>query len=572
MTASDTWPNPSTAMAATVIDEMFRNGVRDLVLAPGSRSSALALAAADSSLRIWVEIDERSAGFFALGLAKAAMRTGTNVGAAVLTTSGTAAANLYPAVIEADESATPLLLLTADRPSEVREAGANQTIDQIKLFGDRVRWFTGFPPPYDYQGEGAFWRSTVCRAYAEATGRRRPPPGPVHINLEFREPLVALSDDGRSRAAPYRSATAGRPDGKPWTEVPEPERAGVDIEVAGRFLVIAGSGAQPAQVAAAIEVGAVVIAEGHSGCRLPGTITTAHHLLSSKAFVESARPEKAVLLGRVGLSRNLSSFLASVDQVVASPSGWPDPDRRAAQVVSSVRFVAGAVDRTWVELWMTAEKTARSLIDTGLDRFDLPTEPRAARDTFAAVPDDGVLAVASSMPVRDVDWFAAARDNITVVSNRGASGIDGFVSTSLGAAATGAATVALTGDLSLLHDQAGLLVRPRPSAVIVVVNNAGGGIFSFLPQASLPQHFERLFGTPTGVDFAKLADSNDLRYRLINKADDLIPAIRTSLSESLSTGGGVQLLEIQTDRTENVALHHRITADVVDAIEALLQS
>lgn len=562
MSASQpSWPNPSTALATTVIDELSRNGIEHLVLAPGSRSGALALAASDSPLRVWVEIDERSAGFFALGIAKRA-----GMKAAVLTTSGTAAANLYPAVIEADESATPLLLLTADRPPEARHAGANQTIDQIKMFGERVRWFVDLPPAVDDPAEPPFWRSTVCRAIATASGCRGEP-GPVHINLGFREPLVPASDDGRSSAEPYRSSTIGRPGRTAWTLMPDrspPEATG--FELAGRTLVVAGTGARPQGVASALERGGIVIAEAHSGTRLPGTVTTAHHLLGSPAFVEAARPEKVILLGRAGLSRNLAALIADVEQIVVSPTGWPDPGRRAVQLINDVHFRGGSSDQGWADLWMRAEKTARATVDAALDRTDALTEPRVARDTFAAVPAGGVLAVSSSMPVRDLDWFAGTRGPLRIVANRGASGIDGFVSTALGTAAAGGPVVALAGDLSVLHDQSGFLIRPLPNLVLVVVNNDGGGIFSFLPQANHPDHFERLFGTATGIDFAQVSNLHGLHHQLVEQADALTPAIRSAVTRS-----GISLLEVRTDRAENVALHRRITAEVVEAVESLLQ-
>lgn len=564
--SSDPLPNGSTALAVTVIDELVRNGVKDLVLAPGSRSAAMALAAVDSPLRIWVEIDERSAGFFALGIAKAARTQGHETVAAVLTTSGTAAANLYPAVIEADESATPLLLLTADRPPEVRHAGANQAIDQIKLFGDRVRWFADLPPASDLPTEGPFWRSTICRAVAEACGRRTGGAGPVHVNLGFREPMVPASEDGRTQGEPYRSPTQGRAGQRPWTSVadrvlPRP----TEIEVSGRLLVVAGAGAEIGMVSSALEAGAVVLAEGHSGCRIPGTITTAHHLLASPFFARSARADRVVLLGRTGLSRNLISYLADVDLTLVSQSGWPDPDRRALELIHAVHFRAGSVDGGWAELWSRAEKQARDTLDAMLDSLEAPAEPQVARAVAAAIPENGLLAVASSMPVRDLDWFAAAGNSVNVVANRGASGIDGFVSMALGAAAA-RPLVALAGDLSILHDQAGFLVRPRPDATFVVVNNGGGGIFSFLPQANYPEHFERLFGTPTGVDFASLAEAHDLSHMLVTGAGDLAPAIQKAMRS-----GGVHLLEVRTDRSANVELHRRITKEVVEAVELLLK-
>jgi 2-succinyl-5-enolpyruvyl-6-hydroxy-3-cyclohexene-1-carboxylate synthase len=558
------WPNPSTALGTTIVDELVRNGVEDVVLAPGSRSAALAMAAADSPLRLWVEIDERAAGFFALGIVRGSGHADTV--AAVITTSGTAVANLFPAVIEADEGAIPLLLLTADRPPELRGAGANQAIDQVKIFGDKVRWFADISPPTDTAGEAEVWRSTICRALAYARGLRGAGSGPVHLNIGFREPLVPATDDGRTLATPYVSPTAGRADGAPFTVVAR--RAAVEpsvIAVDGRTLVVAGSGASLESVESALAAGCVVIAEGHSGCRIPGTISTAHHLLASPAFHRLGRPDRAVVLGRAGLSRNLAALLDRLDLIVVSATGWPDPSRRAIEMHSALRFRGGAVDRDWVELWSRAEKVARDSIDRQLDARAEPTEPRVARDVAAAVPPDGVLAVASSMPVRDLDWFAASGEGVPVVANRGASGIDGFISLALGAASR-RRVVALAGDLSVLHDQSGLAVRPRPDAVFVVVNNGGGGIFSFLPQAQFPDHFEQLFATPSGIDFADLAAMHDLEYAHITTAPRLTEAIAAAMAQ-----GGVHLLEVRTDREANVRLHRDLTEAVVEALDSLIE-
>jgi 2-succinyl-5-enolpyruvyl-6-hydroxy-3-cyclohexene-1-carboxylate synthase len=329
-------------------------------------------------------------------------------------------------------------------------------------------------------------------------------------------------------------------------------------------LVVAGEGAEPNVVTAALEAGCVVIAEAHSGCRLPGTVTTAHHLLASAGIASSLLPDTVVVLGRAGLSRNLTAFISNVETIGVG-DGWSDPDRRLSTMFRSIAFVRSEPDPEWRSIWDRAESTARRILDSELDGVETPSEPRSARDVAAAVPEGGSLIVGSSMPVRDLDWFSGSRPPMKVISNRGASGIDGLVSVALGAGAVGP-SVALVGDLSLLHDQNGLLVSPRPDLVLVVVNNDGGGIFSFLPQAGLPESFEQLFGTPTGIDFSRLAALHGLSYHHIEKASDLVPAVTGGLE-----AGGVHLIEIKTDRTENVTLHRKLTARVVEAVEPLFQ-
>ncbi|HEX2420816.1 MAG TPA: 2-succinyl-5-enolpyruvyl-6-hydroxy-3-cyclohexene-1-carboxylic-acid synthase, partial [Acidimicrobiia bacterium] len=388
-----TVPNPSVAMARVFIDELLRNGVDHLVLAPGSRSGALAMtAAAENGVQLHVALDERSAGFWAVGYGKLA-----GMPAVVLTTSGTAVANLLPAVVEADRSHTPLVVLSADRPAEYRHSGANQTIDQVKIFGERVRYFADVPAACDFPGEPEVWRSIVCQALGAARG------GPVHLNLAFREPLVPATDDGRAVAHPYLGDLSGRADGRAWTRVVTPVKDPAPLRIGGRTLVVAGPGADVNLVEEAVGKGLAVVAEGHSGCRIPGTISTAHHLLSSDGISASLAPERLVVLGAAGLSRPLLNLMAGVETTVGG-GNWFDPVRRAAAMTAIGGWEVTSADGSWTHKWQDADATARSVIDRVLDGGDETTEPRTARDVVAAVPDGGVLAVASSMPVRDVDW------------------------------------------------------------------------------------------------------------------------------------------------------------------------
>jgi 2-succinyl-5-enolpyruvyl-6-hydroxy-3-cyclohexene-1-carboxylate synthase len=555
-------PNPSTALGQVVIDELARNRIAGVVIAPGSRSAALAIAAAQrSDLMVVVAIDERSAAFHALGMAKASGRP-----AVVITTSGTAAANVYPAVIEAEASATPLVILTADRPPELRHAASNQTIDQIKLFGDRVRWFCELGVAEARADSVAYWRSVVCRAVAEAMGWKAAG-GPVHLNLAFREPLVPISDDGRVAAEPFPYPLDGRADGQPWTKVSSnTEGKEEKVSLSGKGMMVVGETGidRGALHRLATDLGWPLIAEAHSGARRGRVITTFHHLFSVPEVAELLQPECVLRVGRVGLSPRLAPLLVSpAEQVVLDPHGlWADPDRSARRMARSVSslLVEEPAPGNWIELWHRYEDRARQALDRALDRTEAPNEPRLARDTARAVPEGGTLVVGSSMPVRDLDWFMPSR-SIEVLSNRGASGIDGYVSTVLGSANSRWPVVGLTGDLSLLHDQNGFLIDRRPEAVLVVANNDGGGVFHFLPQAGFPDWFDRLFGTPHGRDLSRLAQLYDLGHRLVEKAADVGPAIGEALAE-----GGLQLVEVPTDRHTNIDLHRRITEEVAAAL------
>lgn len=553
----NTAPNPSVAMARVIVDELTSHQVNQMVIAPGSRSGALAMAAAaDSRVDLSVAIDERSAGFWAVGFGKATGRP-----AAVVTTSGTAVGNLFPAVIEADASDTPLLLLTADRPASARASGANQTIDQVKLFGERVRFFSDVPIAADLPGEVEWWRSLVSQALAAAAS------GPVHLNLAFAEPLVPASDDGRSRARPYTGVLSPRTSGLPFTKSVRTLPPATSFPLDRRTLVVAGPGADLELVSEAISAGWPVVAEGHSGARIPGTISTAHHLLASAEIADLLRPDRIVVLGRAGLSRHLLDLFASTNTHWANDR-WFDPNRSGQSTGSIGEWQIGEIDVGWRDRWNKAEGLARTTLDSALDSADF-TEPRLARDVSALVPPGGTLVVGSSMPVRDVDWFARPRSGLKVISNRGASGIDGLVSVAHGAAVgSRASTVALLGDLTLLHDGNGLLTEPRTPVVMVVVNNAGGGIFSFLPQADFPEHFEQVFGTPRLVDWALWAEALGVGYHRLESADRLAEIIAAGLAQSLPL-----LVEARTDRVENVAIHRQLSAAAQEsAIQGLRAS
>ena len=572
-----TAPNPSHALALTLLDELARNGVRHAVLAPGSRSAPLALAlAADDRFGLTVSVDERSAAFLALGLARATGRP-----ALLVCTSGTAAANFLPAVVEADNDGVPLIVATADRPPELRGTGANQTVDQIKLYGDSARWFCELGVPEGRPGEARYWRSAVCRAVAESTGVLGAAPGPVHLNLALREPLVPEQFTG------FDAGLSGRAGRRPWTEArpaPRPPAAS-DIEELAQLIddnergvIVAGAGAlAPAPLLdLARAAGYPVLAEPASNARI-GDPALAHYesLLRCEVFADRQRAGLVVRFGKTGLSRALARYLESCDDHVAilRAGMWLDPQRLARRMVYAdpellcsalIDRITRPVDGAWLQRWTDANLIAKKSIDDLLDAGDEPSEPRTARDVAAALPDGSNLVVAASMPVRDLDAVMTPRSGITVFGNRGANGIDGFVSTALGIAlGSQRSTVALCGDLSLLHDQNGLLQARSIDVpcVFVVLNNDGGGIFSFLEQADHPQHFERVFGTPHGVDFEDVARTYGCGYVRIETAASLGAEVIGRLD-----GGGVHLVEVRTERAANTEFHRAMHEAVARAL------
>ncbi len=593
--------NPSTAFAVTLVDELVRCGLQDAVLAPGSRSAPLAIAlweqaAHGPSLRLQVRIDERSAAFLALGLAKASGRP-----VPVICTSGTAAANFHPAVIEADESGVPLLVLTADRPPELRGTGANQAIDQLKLYGGAVRWFAEAGVPEARPGMNAYWRSLACRAWAAAAGSDGGFPGPVHLNLPLRDPLVpGLPDpagDGR-----WPEPLDGRPDRAPWTRWAAPSGGSaqpgpsgqdgpgtLDLPWTERGVIVAGDGtADPSgllRLAAA--AGWPVLAEPSSGVRQGHHALAAYqYLLEHPGFLAANRPDLVICAGRPGLSRGQTAFLRQTAadgarQVILAqgPDRWSDPQRTATDVAAAVRLT-GAPRRParggpepgpagWLGRWQQADAAARSAADAILDAGGELTEPRLARDLGAALPDGALLWAASSLPIRDLDRHLAPRDGLLVLSSRGASGIDGLTSSAAGAALAhqasgGGRAAALLGDIAFLHDAPGLFAGPeeaRPDLVLVVANNDGGGIFPALEQAAVPAPFERVFGTPHGARLAGLAAAAGIGHIVITRAADLPAALK---------GDGIRIVEVPADRAAGTALRRRLAEAAASAVTALL--
>jgi 2-succinyl-5-enolpyruvyl-6-hydroxy-3-cyclohexene-1-carboxylate synthase len=562
--------NPSTAFGVVFSDELIRCGLREVVLAPGSRSTPLAMAfyetARQQRLRLHVRIDERSASFTALGLAKASRRP-----VAVLCTSGTAAANFHPAVIEADESGVPLIVLTADRPPELRGIGANQAIDQIKLYGAAVRWFCEAGLPEARPGAVGYWRSLAGQAWAHAAGAPGGLSGPVHLNLPFREPLVPGGDEEWLDGA---ESLDGRPGGQPWTRFPDQVATydALDLPWTERGVVVCGDGDCDALalVELAGRAGWPVLAEPSSGARRgPGALSAYQYLLATPEFVQEHQPDLIVSAGRPGLSRAQLAFLRNGSArrhvvVAQGPGRWADSQRAATDVAGRLQLTGTPRDTAWLERWQRADRAARRAVDAILDDDEDVTEPRLARDLASALPEGSLLWCGSSQPVRDIDLGFLPRADLRVLASRGTSGIDGTTSSAIGAAlAHGGPAFALIGDLAFLHDAAGLALgpdEPRPDLCLLVVNNDGGGIFSALEQAAFPGPFERLFGTPHGTGLHHLAAAFGLPYQRLEQPGDLTKALQ---------GTGLRIVEAQTSRAAGTELRSRLRAAAAAAIRLL---
>jgi 2-succinyl-5-enolpyruvyl-6-hydroxy-3-cyclohexene-1-carboxylate synthase len=524
--------NRNTALASAMVEELARCGMRRAVVCPGSRSTPLALALwREPAIAVEVILDERSAGFTALGHA-----LGDGRPAVVLCTSGSAAANLHPSVVEADEASVPLVVLTADRPPELRDIGAGQTIDQVKLYGSSARWFCELGT-HEADDEGLLhFRSVACRAYAAAAGDPRP--GPVHLNVPWRDPLgpepvagdVTATDtlalEGRSTAPlSVVSRSARRPNEG------EIDRLAERIEGSPRGLIVAGRQSDrrlgDAVAALAAAAGYPVVAEPTSQLR-----RGAHDrslVLSSYDFISRDRPEElepelVIRFGELPTSKPLRQWLASIeglDQIVVDADAeWREPTRRAATLVRAdatplARALADRIARRregasaaagspFATAWLDADAAVSGTVDERIGGLDELSEPGAWRAIGDALRDGDTLLAASSMPVRDLEAFLRpGAEGVRFLSNRGANGIDGLVSTAAGAAiASGGRTWAVLGDLALLHDVGGLAVARRaPELRFVVLDNGGGGIFHFLPQAAQleDEEFEALLGTPPAI-------------------------------------------------------------------------
>lgn len=541
---------------ATLVDEWIEQGVRSVVIAPGSRSTPLAIAlVARRELSVQVVHDERVAAFVALGSGL------SGVPSILLCTSGTAAANFFPAVVEAGLSDVPMIVVTADRPQELRGVGAPQTIDQVELYGGHVRWF--HDPGVADAAERGQWRALA------ATTMQRAQRGPIHLNLPFREPLLGVSG-GLPEAL---AGTAKAKDGfEERPEHPAPDGELPLMITAPRGLILAGSrsGVDAAAVAALHALtGWPILADPISGMRhLDGAVTTSESMLRSAPFADSHLPDVVVRVGRPSTSKTLAQWIdlavaGGAQLVQIGGPGLIDPGRNVG-AVATIHTVIAAVegstpDSEWLGGWAAADRAADAAVLAVMSKNDELSEPLVARTVADYLPAGVDLVVSSSMPIRDHEWFGGRR--ATGHSNRGANGIDGVMSTARGIASMGKSAAVLIGDLAFVHDSNALvgLVANGIDLRVVVVDNDGGGIFSFLPQASTLQHdcFEQLFGTPLGTDVAALAAAHGLDVRTVSTASELIDQLAVP---------GPWVARIESTRDRNVQVHDDLHAAVAAAI------
>ncbi|MCV7298356.1 2-succinyl-5-enolpyruvyl-6-hydroxy-3-cyclohexene-1-carboxylic-acid synthase [Mycobacterium barrassiae] len=547
--------NPSTAQARVVVDELIRGGVRDVVLCPGSRNAPLAFALQDADragrLRLHVRIDERTAGFLAIGLAVA-----ERAPVCVAMTSGTAVANLGPAVVEANYARVPLIVLSANRPYELLGTGANQTFEQLGYFGTQVRANISLglaeDAPDRIDALNAQWRSATCRVLVAATGSRSANAGPVQFDIPLREPLVPSVEEPATVYAPE-----GRPGGKPWTYTPpvtfdQP----LDIDLTPDTVVIAGHGAGVHPNLAALPTVAEPTAPPAENPLHPFALRLVH-------------PKQVIMLGRPTLHRPVSALLADpAVPVYALTTGprWPDVSGNSA-ATGTRAVTTGEPDPAWLKRCAEVNKHAVEAVRAQLEAHPLKTGLHVAAAVADAVRPGDQLVLGASNPVRDAALVGLDTHGVKVRSNRGVAGIDGTVSTAIGAALahdrTGDGsdprrTIALIGDLTFVHDSSGLLIGPTEptprNLTIVVSNDNGGGIFELLEQGD-PRFSDvssRIFGTPHDVDVGALCRAYHIESRQI-EVDALVDALNEPFE-------GMRVLEVKADRSSLRALHASIKA------------
>ncbi|MFV2062187.1 MAG: 2-succinyl-5-enolpyruvyl-6-hydroxy-3-cyclohexene-1-carboxylic-acid synthase [Chloroflexota bacterium] len=585
---TDTATTPVGPLRA-IVEELVRAGVRDVVVCPGSRSTPLALALrANPELHIWMHLDERAGAFFALGAAKASRRP-----IAIVATSGTAAANFLPAMVEARQGRVPLVALTADRPPELRDRGAPQAIDQDHLYGRFAKWYAELPVPDESPLYEANLRSVVGRAVVIAAAA---PAGPVHLNLPFREPLLPVGSLSAAQADPTALST-GIVTGIRTVDSAAIDGLGTRLAAARRGLIVCGPqdvpGFPDAVTRLAAQTGFPILADGLSNLRLgrhDRSHVIARHdaLLRSRAFSDDHVPDLVLRFGVTPTSKLITQALQawSAPQIVVDDGGWAEttllpltmvqaePKSLATMLTARLGSLAQQRDDAWLPSWLQAEDAAEAALRRWLAAQREPFEGAIFPILCATLPDGALLFAGNGMPVWDMDAFLDKGDTeLTCLGNRGANGIDGLVSTALGAAAMQRGpVVAVVGDISFIHDLNALVsaVGQELSATIVLVNNDGGGIFSFLPQAAaerpelgLPEHYEELFGTPHGLDLGPLVTALGAEHRAVG-----LGTLQAAVSSSLARPG-VQVLEIRTARARNVELHHEATAAVAEALGRL---
>jgi len=587
--------NPNSHAAAIMIDEFARSGVANACISPGSRSTAIVTGLLRApAIRPWVILDERSAGFFALGMARDTCRP-----VILVCTSGTAAANYMPAVVEASLSRIPLIVITTDRPPEARDCRSPQTIDQVRMFGSHARWSVDLATPVAGLDLDSYYRTIACRAFATAADM---PAGPVHLNLPMREPLIDVNEEREALARINESESefAADESRSPYTQV-YPARPSLLPDSIGalahklrgcdRGLIVSGPAAPSPDAARSIARLAArlnwpILADPLSGLRAGhhdrSRIVDAYDvLLRDPAFCAANQPDAVIQFGDPPVSKCLGQFLASRPRrshlMVAEPGTWPDPLQIASDVapVATVELCDALFESLddppkispWLDSWLAASARSRAVLDAMLADETTMFEGKVVAELMRLAPDGCAVHTGNSMPVRDFDTFVGQSDRDTALfCNRGANGIDGVLATALGAAAARKApTILVLGDLSLLHDIGALQIAARYPVhlLVTVINNDGGGIFSFLPQAALGDSFETFFATPHGLDFERASALGRARYARAGSWSEFNAAVGYALDHP-----GLHLLEIRGDRAHNLAMHRGLIEKALTRLHA----
>jgi 2-succinyl-5-enolpyruvyl-6-hydroxy-3-cyclohexene-1-carboxylate synthase len=596
--------NPAYFYAVAFVDELQRVGIRNVVICPGSRSTPLAMAfVAQTGIRAWMHVDERSAAYFGLGMAKRLRQP-----VALLCTSGTAAANFLPALVEATLSHVPLLVLTADRPHELRDNGAPQSIDQNRLFGMYAKWFVEVALPEATVAALRYIRTIAGRAAATAQAI---PAGPVHLNFPFREPLTPEPIPGQFLPPVEQRdliAWQGRPGNTPYIDVrDEPLSAPAIVTIgklldmvrkAQRGLIIVGPNDDPMLVEPLVRLAqrlsypilADPLSQLRCGIHDKSMLVTSYDaFLRIDSFVESAQPELILRFGAMPTSKPLLLYLkhyAPCPLVVIDGNGsWEEPTQLASELIHAnptalCQELLTALDehktsdgrlpvmsQAWFSLWQATDKITQQTLQHTIYGFNELFEGRVFSELANLLSDGTTLFIGNSMPVRDLDtFFWSSEQRIRIMGNRGANGIDGIISTALGASAAAGQhepTVLVLGDLSFFHDLNGLLAARlhQLNLIIILINNNGGGIFSFLPQADYPEHFEQLFGTPTGLDFRLAVEMYGGRFQKVENWE----LFRKAVNQGLHTSD-LHVIEMPAERTSNVKMHRQLWEAVKKAI------
>ncbi len=622
--------NPTYAYVCAFVDELQRAGIHNVVVCPGSRSTPLALAvAAQPGIHMWMHVDERSAAFFALGMAKRSAQP-----VALLCTSGTASANFFPAIVEAHLTHVPLLVLTSDRPHELRENGAPQTIDQIHLYGSHAKWSVDVALPEATNAALRYIRTLADRATALTTAI---PAGPVHLNFPLREPLTP-APIAHQPLPPVaeRDAVAwlGRPNNTPHVTVRNAEQHILDsatvahlselLQKAARGLIIVGPQDDTSLLEPLVHLaqlaGYPILADPLSQMRSIGTTHQSHVLTSYDAFlridafVEKMQPDLILRFGAMPTAKPVLTYLKRYPScpliVIDGNEDWQEPTQLATELIHAEpvalcealhaslvgtdlsrpsrheAFVGTDLSRpsqgiaidegrdksvptdTWLATWQQADTYTREALQATIEDFTEPFEGRVFTELSHLLPEGALLYTGNSMPVRDMDTFFWGSEKLRIMGNRGANGIDGIVSSALGASAIGnGPNVLVIGDLSFFHDMNGLLAAKlhKLDLTIIVVNNDGGGIFSFLPQADYPEHFEQLFGTPIGLDFSHAAAMYGGHYQRVSEWYQFRQAVQHGMHD-----GGLHIVEVMTERESNVHMHRQLWKSVERALKPIV--